>query len=61
MADPDTHGDAREDTLRKQFESAWSGGHPEPIERFLPAEEDAGYLAALIARQAQDGQPPESL
>ncbi len=33
----------------KRFESAWTGGCPEPIERFLPDAEDRCFLPALEA------------
>lgn len=32
----DTHGDAVDETLRRQFESAWQNGSPPPIEELLP-------------------------
>jgi serine/threonine protein kinase len=32
---------------RRQFEAAWRAGQPEPIERFLPVEDDPCYLATL--------------
>lgn len=40
-------GDTMDEALRERFESAWLAGRPEPIERFLPPEEDANYLATL--------------
>ena len=39
--------DSIDETLRRRFESAWVAGHPEPIERFLPPEEDPRYLTTL--------------
>src|SRR6516162_10150503 len=32
---------------RRRFEAAWREGRPEPIERFLPPEDDALYRATL--------------
>ena len=39
--------DSIDETRRKAFESAWREGRPEPIERFLPPEDDARHLATL--------------
>jgi tetratricopeptide (TPR) repeat protein/tRNA A-37 threonylcarbamoyl transferase component Bud32 len=39
--------DSIDETQRKAFESAWREGRPEPIERFLPPEDDARHLATL--------------
>jgi tetratricopeptide (TPR) repeat protein/tRNA A-37 threonylcarbamoyl transferase component Bud32 len=47
MAGPDMHGETVDQALRQRFESAWLRGQPEPIEQFLPAEEDADYLTTL--------------
>lgn len=47
MAARDVHRDAIDEPLRQRFTSAWVEGHPEPIEQFLPAEEDPKYLATL--------------
>ncbi len=47
MTSPEMPGDTMDEALRERFESAWLAGRPEPIERFLPREEDANYLATL--------------
>jgi tetratricopeptide (TPR) repeat protein/tRNA A-37 threonylcarbamoyl transferase component Bud32 len=47
MAGPDIHGDAIDQAVCKRFESAWRSGQPEPIEHFLPGEEQPNYLATL--------------
>jgi serine/threonine-protein kinase len=39
--------DSIDEALRRAFEAAWREGRPEPIERHLPPEEDARYLATL--------------
>jgi len=36
-----------DETVRKRFETAWAEGRPEPIERFLPSEDDPNYVATL--------------
>ncbi|GAF80563.1 unnamed protein product, partial [marine sediment metagenome] len=47
MTGPQMPGDTIGELLRKRFEFTWLEGRPEPIERFLPAEQDAEYLAIL--------------
>jgi serine/threonine-protein kinase len=47
MPGPEMHGDTIDQAVRRRFESAWLAGRPEPIETFLPAEEDADYLTVL--------------
>lgn len=47
MTDPNAHGGTIDQELLSRFESAWRAGRPEPIERFLPGEDDAGYLTTL--------------
>ncbi|MHC4178895.1 MAG: serine/threonine-protein kinase, partial [Planctomycetota bacterium] len=47
MAGPQPRDDAIDESLRSRFEAAWRDGRPEPIERFLPDENDARYLLAL--------------
>lgn len=39
--------DSIDETRRKAFESAWLEGRPQPIERFLPPEDDGRHLATL--------------
>ena len=36
-----------DEQARRRFEAAWRTGRPEPIERFLPAEDDPAYQATL--------------
>ncbi|MFH1920195.1 MAG: protein kinase [Planctomycetota bacterium] len=40
-------GDSIDETVRRQFETAWVGGNPKPIEQLLPPENDPRYLATL--------------
>jgi serine/threonine protein kinase len=47
MPGPETRGDTIDQAVRQRFEAAWLAGRPEPIERFLPSEEDASYLTTL--------------
>jgi len=47
MPGPEMHGDTIDQAVRKRFESAWLSGRPEPIETFLPTEDDANYLTTL--------------
>src|SRR5262245_39631515 len=36
-----------DEAARRRFESAWRSGRPEPIERFLPPEDDPRYVPTL--------------
>src|SRR5436190_14974880 len=36
-----------DEDARRRFETAWRAGRPEPIEHFLPAEQDPRFLATL--------------
>ena len=47
MSGPDMSGNTIDPELRDRFKSAWLAGRPQPIERLLPAEEDADYLTTL--------------
>ncbi|MHC4176975.1 MAG: protein kinase domain-containing protein [Planctomycetota bacterium] len=47
MTGQDMHGETIDHALLKLFESAWVEGRPQPIEEFLPDEEDAGHLMIL--------------
>ncbi|MFH1266107.1 MAG: serine/threonine-protein kinase [Planctomycetota bacterium] len=47
MTNQGTGPESFDDTLRKRFETAWADGRPEPIERFLPPDEDPNYAATL--------------
>ncbi len=47
MSGSEMHGGAIDAALCKQFESAWIEGNPQPIERFLPSEEEASFTATL--------------
>jgi tetratricopeptide (TPR) repeat protein/tRNA A-37 threonylcarbamoyl transferase component Bud32 len=38
---------AVDEDARRRFEAAWRASQPEPIERFLPSEEQPDYLATL--------------
>jgi Flp pilus assembly protein TadD/tRNA A-37 threonylcarbamoyl transferase component Bud32 len=47
MATPPTLNRSLDEAARRRFEAAWRTGRPEPIERFLPAEDDRHYLPTL--------------
>ena len=44
---PQTRDETVDQAVRQRFESAWLSGQPEPIEKFLPGEQDANYLTTL--------------
>src|SRR5437879_2891600 len=47
MATPPTVERSLDEAARRRFEAAWRTGQPEPIERFLPAEDHPHYLPTL--------------
>lgn len=47
MPDHPTQGRSIDETLCRRFAAAWQQGRAEPIERFLPAEDDEAFPATL--------------